>query len=219
MNQHVKQLIPAMVSYVNDHEGYVTKTKLLKLLYLFDVEFYRVHRRLFTEFSWKFFHLGPWAREFDPVVNELVAQGVLLQVESAKQDYDTKFFKTESPLDISRVFSSFKEEAPLRTVLNKWADRPTGEILDYVYFHTEPMEQGIRNEPLNFSLVSDGRPEKYTRTVSGTSDRDIANAKKQFASKIASLPKPSTEVRFEFTPPKYDDEFLSALAKLDAAEQ
>ena len=32
--------IPAIVSYVNEHKGYVTKTKLLKLLYLFDVEFF-----------------------------------------------------------------------------------------------------------------------------------------------------------------------------------
>src|SRR5438552_11067713 len=99
MNQHVKQLIPAMVSYINDHDGYVTKTKLLKLLYLFDVEFYRTHRRLFTGFGWKFFHLGPWAREFDPVLTELILEGVLLQVESAKQEYDTKFLRIESRFD------------------------------------------------------------------------------------------------------------------------
>jgi hypothetical protein len=219
MTPKVKQLIPAMVSYINDHDGYVTKTKLLKLLYLFDVEFYRTHHRLFTGFGWKFFHLGPWAREFDPVLNELVDEGVLLQVESAKQEYDTKFLRTESRFDFSNLFPSIKEEAPLRTVLNIWGDRPTGEILDYVYFHTEPMEQGIRNEPLNFSLISDERPEKYSRSASGTSPRDIAVAKKQFASKVAALQKPKSEVRFEFTPPKYDDEFVNAMAKLDAAEQ
>jgi hypothetical protein len=219
MNPQIKQLIPAMVSYINDHDGYVTKTKLLKLLYLFDVEFYRTHRKLFTGFSWKFFHLGPWAREFDRVVNDLVAEGVLLQIESARQEYDAKFLRTESRFDFSRIFSSLKEEAPLRVVLNTWADRPTGEILDYVYFHTEPMEQGIRNEPLNFSVIADERPEKYSRSASGISHKEIAKAKKQFASKIAALPKPEAEARFKFTPPKYDDEFLNALAKLDAAEQ
>lgn len=49
MNRTVEQLIPAIVSYVNEHNGYVTKTKLLKLLYLFDVEFFRTNRRIFTE--------------------------------------------------------------------------------------------------------------------------------------------------------------------------
>ena len=40
--------------------SYFTKTKLLKLLYLFDVEYYRIHRIIFfTGFSWKFYHLGP----------------------------------------------------------------------------------------------------------------------------------------------------------------
>lgn len=219
MNQQVKQLVPAMVTYINDHGGYVTKTKLLKLLYLFDVEFYRMNRRLFTEFSWKFFHLGPWAREFDPIVDDLVAQRALLQVESTKPEYDTKFFRTEWPFDFSRLFPTFKEEVALRTVLNTWADRTTGEILDYVYFRTEPMEHGIRNEPLDFSSIPYEPPEKYSRSASGASSREIAAAKKQLLAKIAALQKPRPEARFEFTPPHYDDEFLNAMAKLDAAEE
>jgi hypothetical protein len=39
------ELITAIVSYVTERGGYITKTKLLKLLYLFDVEFYRAHGR------------------------------------------------------------------------------------------------------------------------------------------------------------------------------
>jgi hypothetical protein len=218
MNQQVKQLIPAMVSYVNDHGGYVTKTKLLKLLYLFDVEFYRSHRRLFTEFNWKFFHLGPWTREFDSVLDDLVAQNVLVQIESTRGEYDTKYFRTKSPSDFGSLFSTFKDEAPVRTVLNTWGERSTGEILDYVYFHTEPMEHGIRNEPLDFSLIPEEPVEKYRRSSSGTSSREIAAAKKQLAARIAALQKPEPAMRFEFTPPRYDDEFLNAVSKLDAAE-
>ena len=41
--QPLAELITAVVSYVTKREGYITKTKLLKLLYLFDVEFYRAH--------------------------------------------------------------------------------------------------------------------------------------------------------------------------------
>lgn len=41
MNPHLKNLIAAVVSYVTEHGGYITKTKLLKLLYLFDVEYYQ----------------------------------------------------------------------------------------------------------------------------------------------------------------------------------
>jgi hypothetical protein len=93
VNAYTKKLIHAIVSQVVEKGGYVTKTKLLKLLYLFDVEYYRVHRQTFTGFNWKFFHLGPWAREFDPLMEELVHSETLVESTSAKQDYDTKFFR------------------------------------------------------------------------------------------------------------------------------
>src|SRR6266849_3614938 len=76
------KLIVAIVTWVVDQESYVTKTKLLKLLYLFDVEYYRAHRQTFTGFSWKFFHLGPWAAEFDPTLDGLVAKAALVQQHS-----------------------------------------------------------------------------------------------------------------------------------------
>src|SRR4051794_32036482 len=72
-----KNLIAAIISFVKQKGSYVTKTKLLKLLYLFDIEYYRVHRRTFTGFSWKYFHLGPWAAEYDPTLDGLLASGAL----------------------------------------------------------------------------------------------------------------------------------------------
>jgi hypothetical protein len=219
MHPRTKDLIVAIVSYINEHDGYVTKTKLLKLVYLFDVEFYRINRRLFTGFNWKFFHLGPWTREFDPIVDDLVGSGVLLETQSAKSEYDTKFFRATLPLDFSSLFSSYHDEAALRVVLNTWGDRSTGEILDYVYFRTEPMEHGIRNEVLDFSLIPEGRPEKYVRSSSGTPSRQISAMKKEFAQRLTSLRKIDQEKKFEFTPPQYDDEFVKAIAKLDIAEE
>lgn len=218
MHPKIKDLLTAIVSYINEHDGYVTKTKLLKLVYLFDVEFYRQNRRLFTGFNWKFFHLGPWTREFDPIVDDLVKSGVLLEIPARQSEYDTKFFRAESPSDFSKLFSNFQEEAPLRTILNTWGDRSTGEILDHVYFRTEPMENGIRNEPLDFSLIPEGRPERYVRSSSGAQTRQIIAMKKEFAERMAALQKNEQQKRFEFTPPKYDDEFAKAMAKLDIAE-
>ena len=37
----VDNLIPAIVTWIAEHDSYATKTKLLRLLYLFDVEYYR----------------------------------------------------------------------------------------------------------------------------------------------------------------------------------
>ncbi|MGD0696935.1 MAG: hypothetical protein ABSB82_19125 [Terriglobia bacterium] len=214
----MRQLIPAMVSYINDHGGYVTKTKLLKLVYLFDVEYYRANRRTFTGFTWKFFHLGPWAREFDPVLDELVVTGVLLESQSTRPEYDTRFLRTESHHDFSPLFANFRDEAALRTVLTTWAESSTGEILDFVYFRTEPMEHGIRNAPLDFSVIPEDRPEKYARPASGASAKQIAKMKEDFASRLGALQQSHAPKHFEFTPPAYDDEFRAAIAKLDATD-
>ena len=218
MHPRIKDLLIAIVCYINEHDGYVTKTKLLKLVYLFDVEFYRLNRHLFTGFNWKFFHLGPWTREFDPIVDEIVRNGALLETQSARSEYDTRFFKTESRLDFSSLFPTFRDETALRVVLNTWGDRSTGEILDYVYFRTEPMEHGIRNEALDFSVIPEDRPEKYVRSSSGTPSRQITAMRKEFAERIASLQERQGEKRFQFTPPQYDDEFVNAMAKLDVAD-
>jgi hypothetical protein len=44
-------LIPAILTYVRDKEGFATKTKLLKLLYLLDLEAYRETRQTLTGFN------------------------------------------------------------------------------------------------------------------------------------------------------------------------
>lgn len=213
MNPSIKNLIQAIVSQVVQRGGYVTKTKLLKLLYLFDVEYYRAHRQTFTGFNWKFFHLGPWTPQFDPLIDELLRTEVLQESTSTKQDYDTKFFRTPEPRDTSGLFSTFADESILRSILNTWSDAPTGEILDYVYFRTEPMEQGIRNEALNFSCISEEKPEKYTRPKSKISGTQINKLRKDFQKNLlATVEAP----QFQFTPPRYDEEFEKAVRKIEA---
>lgn len=216
MDATPKDLIPALVSYVTQRGGYVTKTKLLKLLYLCDVEYYRVFRKLLTGFQWKFFHLGPWAKEFDPLLDELLTHGVLIESSGSRPEYDTKFFKASEDFDLANLFETFKEEAPVKRVLERWAESTTGEILDYVYFHTEPMEHGIRSEPLDFTTISEQPATTYVRERSGKTPQEIRAAKKRMIEQLASRNADSGK-SFAFTSPRYDEEFLEALEKLNRA--
>ena len=217
MNADLTRLIPAMVSYVTEHGGYITKTKLLKMLYLFDVEYYRTHRQTFSGFEWKFFHLGPWTRELDPLLESLVAQTAVVESASTKPEYDTKFYRTPEPIDLQGIFESFRDETTLRVVLDTWAERSTAEILDYVYFQTEPMEFGVRNEPLDFSKIPEQAPPIYKRQPSGKTKQELEAARRKFASGRVT-PTRAAGTQFSVTPPHYDEEFLSALSKLDIAE-
>lgn len=206
------ELVIAVVSYVTERGGYITKTKLLKLLYLFDVEFYRVHGRTFTGFQWKYFHLGPWTREFDPLLEVLVATGSLTEQSVERADFDAKFLVSSEPGNLRKPFDNYKDEAILKSVLDIWGPSPTSEILDYVYFRTEPMEHGIRNENLDFSRVLQQVPETYKRSSSNKTVGEIKAMRREFSQKIA---KRLTSRAFEFTQPKYDDEFRAAMEKLD----
>lgn len=213
----VDSLIRALVSQVVKRGGYVTKTKLLKLLYLLDVEYYRVHRRTLTGFNWKFLHLGPWAREFDPLVEQLIRSEVLVESASSKQDHETKFYSAAEPLEVSGLFPAVADEEVLYSILRIWAEASTAEILDYVYFRTEPMQRGIRNDALDFSTISSDKPERYTRPQSGTPEKEIRRARRSFQEKASQ--RSDSPVDFEFTAPRYDDEFARALEKLETADR
>src|SRR5713101_6841515 len=127
-----EKLMVAIVTWVVEQGSFVTKTKLLKLLYLFDVEYYRAHRQTFTGFSWKFFHLGPWAAEFDPTLDGLVLDAALVQQRSSSE-LETVLYKPAERLDLCEAFGNVKDEFILKGVLRMWGTRTTGEILDYVY--------------------------------------------------------------------------------------
>ena len=218
MNSDLSRLIPAIVSYITEHGGYVTKTKLLKLLYLFDVEYYRLHRQTFSGFDWKFFHLGPWTREFDPLLENLVAQVALVESAGTRPEYDTKFYRTAEPVDIYGILGNFKDEAALRMILNTWGESSTGELLDYVYFRTEPMEYGVRSEPLDFSKIPEQEPPIYKRQSSGRTKQEVEAARKKFREDVARRTRDAIK-QPSLTPPKYDEEFFAALSKLDGTER
>jgi hypothetical protein len=213
----IYDLVPAIVSYVREQGGCITKTKLIKLLYLFDVEFYRVHRKTFTGFDWIFFHLGPWTKEYDTVLQQLLSKDILDEVPSSKPDIDAKFYRSLEPRDLNSVLPDYRDRSILRFVLDNWGNRPTGEILDYVYFRTEPMEHAVRNQPLDFSSIRIETPPRYRRQPSGKTPHQIEALRKQWRLKSAG---PCTEKAMQdsYTPPRYDEEFFDALLKLDQAK-
>jgi hypothetical protein len=206
-------LFAAIASYAAEHGSSVTKTKLLKLLYLFDVEFYRVHRKIFTGFSWKFFHLGPWASEYDSTLEGIIATDALLE-QFGK--HDTTFYRSPEYVDPAALRLSARDESILRGVLRRWATAQTSEILDYVYFDTEPMQNAIRNEPLDFSLISEAQPLVYKRTSSGVSAKEIKKKRQIFQQKYAQMT--ANREAFFFAPPRYDEEFARAIATLETEE-
>jgi hypothetical protein len=215
MNQATKPLITAIATVAKEKQVYLSKTKLLKLLYLFDVEYFRRHRATFTDFGWKFFHLGPWTNEFDTVLEELVRDDILVPRQSSRPDYDSISYLPVEDQDVEGVLPNVHDELAFKKVLNVWLERPLGEILDHVYFHTEPMENAVRNTPLDFNVIPGQQPERYIRSASQTMPRDASRIRRAFNERLTELRANQGMTTDSFTPPRYDEEFYQAMAKLE----
>jgi predicted ribosome quality control (RQC) complex YloA/Tae2 family protein len=199
---------------ISEKGAAVSKTKLLKLLYLCEVEFFRVYKQRLTPLDWKFYHLGPWARSYDDLLTGLVANQHLIETTVEGLDYDTTLYRVLIPQQKLRdLFSSAKEAFTVEHVLNRWVKAPTPELLNHVYFHTEPMLEAHRGEQLNFNTIQPESVKKFELQPSGLSRKDIQRARKKFQAKIDRQLPPKE--RFRFTAPKYDEQFQEAMAKLD----
>jgi hypothetical protein len=206
------RLVQAILTRARDCQGSVNKTKLVKYLYLFDLEHFRRFGRTLTGFTWTFHLYGPWTKEFEDFYGEMVKRGDIEVRPSSRPDLDTEFVEAPERVELADVVEDVTLELTLRRIVDTWADRRLGEILDYVYFHTEPMQGGTRGSLLDFSQVERGgtlepaiQPQPPDRRAIERIRRSIA------ASRAQSLPAKLAT----FTPPPYDEHYLEALRIMD----
>jgi hypothetical protein len=153
----LSDLIAAVATSVRDCGGAPTKTKILKLLYLLDIESYRKTSATLTGFDWKFYRFGPWTAEYDDALLAAVeANKVTLNAPNA--DEGATFINPTEGLALATVFPDIVQRLTAQKIIGTWAVRPMVELLDYVYFHTAPMKDAVRNEALNFSTIAKEEP-------------------------------------------------------------
>ena len=151
--------------------------------------------------------------EYDPTLDGLVTKAALLQ-QCSNAGFETILYKPVWRLDPGELFCNLMDDNILRGVLKTWGTSATGEILDFVYFQTQPMEAGIRNAPLDFSVIQSEKPSAYSKSSSGKSQAEIQRLRTKFEDR-QSQRKSARNQPFEFTPPKYDEEYFNAMTKLE----
>jgi hypothetical protein len=188
LRMNLAVLISAVLTYARSQGGSTTKTKLLKLLYLFDIEAFREKHTTLTGFNWIFHKYGPWASEYDSVLDKLQNSDVITLHTGTKTDLDTIFIDATRPVQLCAAFSCALGETRARRIIEAWADPPTGELLDYVYFHTAPMCEARRGEPLNFNTVLEEEPAPdYKRTKSAVANGERKKRQREFRKSINRL--------------------------------
>lgn len=126
------------------------KTKLLKLAYLAEIYYTRLTGKRLTNQEWVFWKYGPYFWEYD----ELITNESLF----VKPDTSDDFYPVEVRDDYNPKEPSINEYTAISRALEHASD-DLNEILDFVYFDTEPMMKAqTRGETLDFDSVM---PEEF----------------------------------------------------------
>jgi hypothetical protein len=184
-----------------------------KLLYLMECEFYRWERARLTDEEWIFFHYGPWS----PTLNTVLEQEFDVRPEilpDGRTFKDIKYLPPEfSPLPEN--FGNPTVDGIFLNVMEAWADKPMNELLDFVYFHTYPMQNAKRRHSLDFSTIPSAKEEREPiNPYKGLSAKAKATVKQAFEERRKRVGQQAVAAQ----PWPVDDLLLEAIKDLEARE-
>lgn len=132
-----------------------------KLVYLVECRYCAWEQKSIINLDWIFWHYGPWSSSLDNILKR-----DFKMAEENEQELGTfiPVHWTRPEFDEPKLKFDPTAEGILLGVLERFAAMPYNELLDYVYFETEPMRNAIKGEPLDFSTVQ--RPQRFVDPVS-----------------------------------------------------
>lgn len=123
-------------------------TRLIKLMYLVEVEYYRHKRLRLTNLDWKFHLYGPYPPALQSVLGDPE-----IEISEWKSGRVSKQIMRDED-SFMNAKADFDLELLLVGVVEEWGNADLNQLLDYVYFETEPMLSAKRGDTLDFSTVS-----------------------------------------------------------------
>lgn len=141
-----KDIIINIIDLLHEKNIGFGRTKLVKLSYLLDLEYYRRNKKLLTDAKWIYYLYGPYPINYN---DYLESDGIQIS------DPNDTGFKSISlkecacipdiPNDLKRLISS---------LIDEYGRMDLNDLLDYVYYDTEPMMNvKERMDELDFSTV------------------------------------------------------------------
>ena len=149
-----KDLLHIIAQKFKVKNGYgISRTKLIKLAYLAEVFYKRQVGDRLTESKWVFWKYGPYLIEYPAILN---SDAFVITTT------DDDFQPVKPAEEYSPLFTGIDEELAISKAM-EFADDDLNDLLDFVYFDTEPMMHvSQRGEELNFDCV---KPEEAYKIV------------------------------------------------------
>lgn len=215
MKQTAKDLALGILTRIRDREAAISKTKLLKLLYLADIEHFRTTHETLTGFDWIFYWYGPWSADYDNLLDEMERQDLIARRPWSSAGLDGEGISVTDPKELGATIKDTNEYFRVLRLVDTFADLATSELLDFVYFETEPMNGAEKGKRLDFGKVSREAPQLYRRPSSQAASGRIAELKRKFESVKQRIRNESEANLRSFTAPRYDEHFWDALEAFD----
>lgn len=155
--EFIPLLLGALAELAEARGSRLTKIRLVKFLYLFDLYWAQAEKHTYTNWSWAFVYYGPYCRESTDAI-DLAEKTGFLAAEAYESHYRDEDFRLYRPgkriteADIDKVLSSMPihVSACLTRAVRRWYDDTYG-LLDYVYFRTGPMARAKPGDALSFA--------------------------------------------------------------------
>jgi len=170
----IQPLIINFVKKLQDNKIGFGETKLVKYLYLAEIEYYRRKRKRLTSLDWTYYKFGPYIMNW----NELI-DSPSLEVEKDRDDFT--MFSIREYMPIPNIPDEINQIIDL--VIRKYSKLNLNELLELVYSDTEPMlEVTERGELLNFGCIL---PQEYfVIKPSKLTQKDIAKITQKYSELI-----------------------------------
>ncbi len=123
--------------FVYGTKGYITKTQLIKFLYLADLYSVKWTDKQLTELNWYYYRYSPWREDIDATLDKMNGKEISIENESS-----TTFIKLGVKVEnIDDLQLPVSLRLMLDNIRREWAGSgqdKTNQLLDYVY-STAPM--------------------------------------------------------------------------------
>jgi len=216
-------IIRYIVWYATKNDIRLTTNRLVKFIYLYDLYHARSQGgQTFTGFPWRFIYYGPYCSEAMQCVDQAVNEGLI-----CKETYDSQFGESKE----YNIFTCNDEKvakigdsipigivSQIQKAIRTFGD-DTPQLLDHVYFDTEPMADARKGDLLDFSKAE--RPEPIKRVKLKQLSPETIQIARQKIKQLSDEMNADRErlVRDERETEKYkDDNYYRFIQMLDGEE-
>jgi DNA-binding XRE family transcriptional regulator len=151
-----RDMILAVIEYTDSSDGRIPKTKLAKLLYLTDAQWYVDRGSTMSSMVYRRLPQGPVPYEFFQSIDQMTESGTLsIRLKGLAQliGATESFVQPHSRLSLAEV-------SLIRKICEKWKDKRTDAIVAHT--HTHPTWQAAEDyEPVNMELLRNYKSPVY----------------------------------------------------------